>query len=95
MTDDLTQDGRTNGQVDETHKEEEEREEEEAYQKEENTFEADEGRLFMLETIHQILTIVIIGEEKFITTKCNIFLKKTIHPGNNEGYFLTFYRLND
>lgn len=76
MTDDLTQDGRTNGQVDETHKEEEEREEEEAYQKEENTFEADEGRLFMLETIYQILTIVIIGEEKFITTKCNIFLKK-------------------
>ncbi|XP_073326480.1 myelin transcription factor 1 [Pagrus major] len=42
MTEDLTQDGHTYGQEDETQKKEEEEREEEAYQKEEDTFAANE-----------------------------------------------------
>ncbi|XP_032377899.1 myelin transcription factor 1 isoform X2 [Etheostoma spectabile] len=50
MTGDLTQDGQTNGQGEETQmEEEEEREEEETYQKEENTFAADEEECVIIE----------------------------------------------
>lgn len=49
MTEDLTQNGDTNGQEVETHSQQKGEEEEDTYQKEENVFTADEG---ILETLH-------------------------------------------